>query len=66
MSNPMESADIGDILVRDGVEWEVIGICFYPTYNLQRVGLRHLTTNEHTRQSVVPHSPWAAEWKSQS
>lgn len=57
--NDLEHANLGDIFY---VEWEVISSTGKPTVLLQRVGLRGLTTNEYTRHSVIPTSPWAQEW----
>jgi hypothetical protein len=60
--NDMENADLGDILIDPhGREWKVIGKCNKPTFVLERVKMADVY--DHTRQSVVPESPWAANWR---
>lgn len=58
----LQDAKLGDKLVDPyGEVWEVIAYTDQPTYTLERVKMA--TAFDHTRNSVIPASPWAHEWK---
>lgn len=61
--NPMEHAHIGDVLVHaDGSRWELVAACQHPTVVLKRIGSVDIAPLDRDILSVVPNSPWAAQW----
>lgn len=67
MISDLSKARTGDRLVRDGVEYVVIGRYRQPSIILQRADVSLDTPIcDHTRLSVDPTSNWAQGWKAVS
>jgi len=58
--NDIENADPGELFVKDGEVWGVIGFHNGPTVCLQKIGTTPATAN---RDSLVPDSGYANNWK---